>query len=394
MDVMHVSVRLIALAVGALLPAAAAAQPLGTFTWQQQPYCNRLTLTVTQTGEVFTLDGFDDGCGAAVRATAIGVATLNPNGSATLGISITGSGGGAVHLGATISLATLSGTWGDNFGDFGSFAFNGTQPGDLREDPLTLYPHNRGYFATAQFGGGFFFGRGHNGTAAAPTATRFGDSITRFGGGGHTGQAFHWPTAQITFQAAEDWTPTANGSRMLFDTTALGATSSSTRMVIDANGFVGIGIGEQRADDPLEVFGDIRIGVGGTSGCVKSQNGGAIVGTCASDERFKRDIRAHPDVLDRLASLRPVEFSWRVDTFAGRGFGPDREAGLLAQEVEQVLPELVATDADGFKAVNYSRLPLLAIQAIRELKGRNDELEARVADLASRLAALEATNRR
>ncbi len=58
-----------------------------------------------------------------------------------------------------------------------------------------------------------------------------------------------------------------------------------------------------------------------------------------------------------------------------------------------MLPELVATGADGFKAVNYSQLPLLAIQAIKELKGRNDELEARVAALAARLAALEATNR-
>ena len=99
-------------------------------------------------------------------------------------------------------------------------------------------------------------------------------------------------------------------------------------------------------------------------------------------------------MLDRVASLRPVEFSWRADAFPGRGFGPDREAGLLAQEVELVLPELVTTDADGFKAVNYSQLPLLAIQAIKELKGRNDELEARVAALAERLAALEATNRR
>ena len=88
MDVMRVSVRLIALAVVTLLPAAAAAQPLGTFTWQQQPFCNRSTFTVTFTGQVFTLDGFDDGCGAAARAAASGVATLNPNGSVSLGISI------------------------------------------------------------------------------------------------------------------------------------------------------------------------------------------------------------------------------------------------------------------------------------------------------------------
>jgi len=62
-----------------------------------------------------------------------------------------------------------------------------------------------------------------------------------------------------------------------------------------------------------------------------------------------------------------------------------------------VLPELVVSDEDGFKAVNYSKLPLLALQAIRELKAKNDALEtanaalaAEQTALAARLAALEA----
>ncbi len=389
MDVMRVSVRLIALAVVTLLPAAATAQPLGTFTWQQQPYCNRLTFTITFTGQVFTLDGFDDGCGAAERLPASGVAAINPNGSASLGISIVSSGG-AAHIDATINPATLSGTWSNDFADGGSFVFNGTAPGDPRGSPLGAQ------WATAYFvkttGGGRFVGLRHNGMVGAPTAAQQGDYLVQFEGGGHTGQAFNWPTAAISLVAAENWTPTAQGTRMLFSTAPIGGDFATTRMRIEANGFVGIG--EQRPDDLLDVRGDIRIGSGGTSGCVKNRNGGTIVGTCASDERFKRDVRAYPDVLDRVASLRPVEFSWRADAFPGRGFGPDREAGLLAQEVEQVLPELVITDADGFKAVNYSQLPLLAIQAIRELKERNDGLEARVAELAARLTALEATNRR
>ena len=113
MHLMRVTVCSIALAV-TLLPAAAAAQTLGSFTWQQQPYCNRLTFTVTVTGQVFTLDGFDDGCGAAERLPASGVATINPNGSVSLGISIVSSGG-AAHIDATINPATLSGTWGNDF---------------------------------------------------------------------------------------------------------------------------------------------------------------------------------------------------------------------------------------------------------------------------------------
>ena len=48
--------------------SSALAQPIGTFQWQLQPYCNALTVTVVQSGGVYTLDGFDDQCGAAVRA--------------------------------------------------------------------------------------------------------------------------------------------------------------------------------------------------------------------------------------------------------------------------------------------------------------------------------------
>ena len=73
-----------------------------------------------------------------------------------------------------------------------------------------------------------------------------------------------------------------------------------------------------------------------------------------------------------------------ADEFPERAFGDRRSFGLVAQEVERVLPELVTTDEDGFKAVNYSKLPLLAIQAIKELKEKNDALEARLAALEAR----------
>jgi hypothetical protein len=53
--------------------------------------------------------------------------------------------------------------------------------------------------------------------------------------------------------------------------------------------------------------------------------------------------------------------------------------------VEAVLPEIVTTDADGYKAVDYAKLPLLAIKAIRELKERNDALERRLASLEQAL---------
>ena len=59
----------------------ASGQLISAFTWQLQPYCNVLTLNVTQTGSVYTLDGYDDQCGASPRASAAGLAFQNPDGT-------------------------------------------------------------------------------------------------------------------------------------------------------------------------------------------------------------------------------------------------------------------------------------------------------------------------
>jgi hypothetical protein len=90
--------------------------------------------------------------------------------------------------------------------------------------------------------------------------------------------------------------------------------------------------------------------------------------------------------LDRVSRLRPVAFSWRAAEFPTHGFGSQREIGLVAQEVEAVFPALVATSPEGWKTVDYSALPILAVQAIKELKEKNDALEQRLAGLEARLA--------
>ncbi len=84
----RVRVALFALALGLFAVSAVGAQTLGTFEWQLKPYCNVLTLTVTQVGGSYALDGFDDQCGAATRASAKGTAFPNPDGTIGIGVSI------------------------------------------------------------------------------------------------------------------------------------------------------------------------------------------------------------------------------------------------------------------------------------------------------------------
>ncbi len=152
----------------------------------------------------------------------------------------------------------------------------------------------------------------------------------------------------------------------LTNASAIGANASvsqSNSLVLGNN--ANVGIGTSSPADKLHVAGDIRVGTG-TTGCVKDADGTLIAGVCSSDLRFKRNITPFPNLLDKVVKLQPVNFFWRSRQFPQYHFGTSQSYGLIAQEVEAIFPDLISTDEQGFKAVNYSKLPLLAIQAIKE----------------------------
>ena len=106
------------------IAGTAAGQPIGTFRWQLQPFCNVLTVTVVQVGSQYHIDGTDDQCGAARRASVVGLAFPNPDGTVGFGLTtVTTPGGTPVHLDARISIAALSGPWTDSAGNGGTFTF-------------------------------------------------------------------------------------------------------------------------------------------------------------------------------------------------------------------------------------------------------------------------------
>ena len=130
--------------VCAVIPASA--QPLGSFRWQLQPYCNVITLAVVQQGAQYQLDGTDDQCGAAQAASVRGLAFFNPTGLIGFGLTIiTTPGGAPVHVDATISSATLSGEWRDSAGNSGSFVFTpgAAVPGAPRPLPARVAVSNQ-----------------------------------------------------------------------------------------------------------------------------------------------------------------------------------------------------------------------------------------------------------
>jgi hypothetical protein len=122
-----------------------------------------------------------------------------------------------------------------------------------------------------------------------------------------------------------------------------------------------------------EFHGDVEV-----TGCLSVSPGTtahAQFGQCLSDVRLKKSIQTFPAVLDNLVRLQPVSYNWRTEEYPQFRFSSGKEIGLIAQEVEKVFPDMVSTDQAGYKRVNYGELPLLMLQAIRELKAENEKLQ-------------------
>jgi hypothetical protein len=85
-----------------------------------------------------------------------------------------------------------------------------------------------------------------------------------------------------------------------------------------------------------------------------------------SDERLKKNIQTVPAALDKVMQLRGVSFDWRD--------GLDSGLGVVAQEVEAVVPEMVHTGEDGYKSVKYSQISALLIEAMKEQQAHIEAL--------------------
>ncbi|MDO7873820.1 tail fiber domain-containing protein [Hymenobacter sp. ASUV-10] len=129
---------------------------------------------------------------------------------------------------------------------------------------------------------------------------------------------------------------------------------------------------------------------GGTAydnGALKARIDGSGQYFQVSDAKAKHDITPIADGLRKLTALSGYTYAFNLlPNEAEKGQKAQRAAGVLAQEVEQVLPEAVSQQ-DGHYMVNYAALTPLFIQAMKELKAENDALKARVATAEAQAAA-------
>ena len=96
----------------------------------------------------------------------------------------------------------------------------------------------------------------------------------------------------------------------------------------------------------------------------------------SSDRRFKDNIRAIENPLESLDKLNGYRFTWNEDLSHIHSYEGE-DIGVIAQEVEDVLPEIVSNRTNGYKGVKYEKIVPLLIECIKELKSEIDILKSK-----------------
>jgi len=104
-----------------------------------------------------------------------------------------------------------------------------------------------------------------------------------------------------------------------------------------------------------------------------------------SDARFKKNILPLESSLEKIDALEGVSYEWKTEEYSGKGFQKGRQIGLIAQDVEKVLPELVYTDSKGYKAIAYDKVVPVLIEAVKELQKTVDEQQKMIGQLKTAL---------
>lgn len=132
--------------------------------------------------------------------------------------------------------------------------------------------------------------------------------------------------------------------------------------VVDTEGNVGIGINEgSNLPGPLSHKLAVSGSIASTGGTVAS----------ISDIRFKTEVETISDGLQRVLDSRGVTYTR----------DKKQETGVIAQEIQETIPEVVSEDNKGYLYVSYGNITGVLIEAIKELNGKVEDLQSQLDSL-------------
>lgn len=106
---------------------------------------------------------------------------------------------------------------------------------------------------------------------------------------------------------------------------------------------------------------------------------GSVIGSGpymdSSDVRLKKNVTSIPPYtsLDQIMKLKPYHYYLRIDEFPSKKFEAKEQIGWIADDVQEIIPEIVQVDKDGFLSVSYARTNVLIASALIELRAESDK---------------------
>ena len=177
-----------------------------------------------------------------------------------------------------------------------------------------------------------------------------------------------------------------DGERMRINAGGLvGINTSTPASLLDVNG-TAIVRGNFTATGALSVGAQVTAPAG-VAGEIRATN--EITAYYGSDARLKENVKPIEDPITMIKKIRGVYFDWTDEHIERRGgedgyFVRKNDIGVIAQEVESILPEIVANRDDGFKAVKYEKMVPLLIEAIKAQQKQIDQLSEMVNTLTNK----------
>ena len=213
----------------------------------------------------------------------------------------------------------------------------------------------------------------NNSTTIGSTAISLGSSATTIAGltsvtsTGFTGALTGNASTATTLATARNINGVSfNGSADITVTAAAGTLSGATLSSgVTASSLTSVG-----TLTSLTVSGATATGALTVTGAITAT--GDITAYYTSDKRHKNNIQTIPNALEKVTKLNGVTWEWNDDVNEVTKSTP--KTGLIAQEVQEVLPEVVKTRDDGFLALDYSKMMGLLVEAIKEQQLQIEQL--------------------
>jgi hypothetical protein len=154
--------------------------------------------------------------------------------------------------------------------------------------------------------------------------------------------------------------------------------------VSGATGAVTISIGQAVATSSNVQFNSLGVGMAAsaTAGRIDATND--IVAYSSSDIRFKENIKPIENSLEKISKISGNTYDWKEENKIEHGY-EGNDVGVIAQEIEVVLPQLVQTRENGYKAVKYDKLVALLIEGIKEQQLQINDLKSKIEILENKL---------